>query len=420
LNGYAAATTPENNIYASITGKISGDKCKVVWKPNDDVAEFRETELKQKKITPEIEAEIQKHPGAFYNFLFSDLTLTTAHGAPMSRVAPFIPAKPGRQQNYPLYEGEDEARFIFITPAEEEGVTYFYLFLFLDEEDNIDGMVSLDGNKFSYQKGKYEFEAAIYNGFVVVSTIKGVLTNSKGATIKPDGVYPMSLGFNFYQNKSVAEIEKSFEKGIINDILALPEMQFKRAAAIIEERPTDAEPFYTIRAGSNADTHFATSFWFHVYTYPDYEIRLYDVASDSELSLDEWRGETGEIPALTFHAYVKFGKKVADGQFQLLIDNFLWINGDDRETLKKYGFDPDNVDNDYEIYNEIEEWVPVITFPETKYKIFVYNEEGVGSYYDVDQEWFRQHLCEWEGKTIVAKVTVAGEYIFSVDEIYIP
>ena len=37
------------------------------------------------------------------------------------------------------------------------------------------------------------------------------------------------------------------------------------------------------------DTHFATSFWFHVYTAPEYEIRIYDVVSDSEMTLAEWR-----------------------------------------------------------------------------------------------------------------------------------
>jgi hypothetical protein len=147
---------------------------------------------------------------------------------------------------------------------------------------------------------------------------------------------------------------------------------------------------------------------------------LYDVVSDSELTIDEWRGETGEIPARTFFAYVKFDGTQPDDQLRLLIDDVLWINGDDKETLKKYGFNPDEVANDYELYNEVEVWVPVITFPETTFRISVYDDEGIPQYREVERERFKQHLNQSENYRILAKVTVAGEYIFSVGEVYIP
>jgi len=78
---------------------------------------------------------------------------------------------------------------------------------------------------------------------------------------------------------------------ITDDILALPEMQFPRAAVMVEDHPSDSEPYYTIRGGSNGRDQFATSFWFHVYVDPVYEIKVYDVVSDRELSLEEWRKE---------------------------------------------------------------------------------------------------------------------------------
>ncbi|MCL2041512.1 MAG: hypothetical protein FWG84_05660 [Bacteroidales bacterium] len=79
------------------------------------------------------------------------------------------------------------------------------------------------------------------------------------------------------------------EETITKEILSLPEMQFPNAAVMIVDEPTDAEPYFTVKGGSDMDDHFATSFWFHVYTAPEYEIRIYDVVLDSEMTLEEWR-----------------------------------------------------------------------------------------------------------------------------------
>ena len=68
-------------------------------------------------------------------------------------------------------------------------------------------------------------------------------------------------------------------------------MQFPRAAVMVEDHPSDSEPYYTVRGGANRADQFATSFWFHVYVDPVYEIKVYDVVSDRELSLEEWRKE---------------------------------------------------------------------------------------------------------------------------------
>ncbi|MCL2097647.1 MAG: WG repeat-containing protein [Bacteroidales bacterium] len=105
------------------------------------------------------------------------------------------------------------------------------------------------------------------------------------------------------------------EETITKDILSLPEMQFPNAAVMIVETPTVAEPYYTVKGGSNMDSHFATSFWFHVYTEPEYEIRFYDIALDSEMTLSAWRSskpmydevwEDEEVSA--FHENLVFAK----------------------------------------------------------------------------------------------------------------
>jgi hypothetical protein len=117
---------------------------------------------------------------------------------------------------------------------------------------------------------------------------------------------------------------------------------------------------------------------------------------------------------------VKFSETQADGQLRLLIDDLLWINGDDKETLKKYGIDPENITNDYALYNEVEEWLPYITNPEATFRISIYDDEGFPKYQEVDHARFAKHLTEWEDRSILAKVTVVMGYIVAVNEIYVP
>ena len=89
--------------------------------------------------------------------------------------------------------------------------------------------------------------------------------------------------------ENMESVKENIEEAITKDILLLPEMQFPHAAVMIAETPTADQPYYIVQGGSNMDDHFATSFWFHVYTTPEYEIRIYDVVSDSEMTLEEWR-----------------------------------------------------------------------------------------------------------------------------------
>ena len=85
-------------------------------------------------------------------------------------------------------------------------------------------------------------------------------------------------------------ISQQINDVISKKILALPEMQFPNAAVMIVDEPTADQPWYTVKAGSNMDDHFTTSFWFRVYSAPEYKIRIYDIVSDSEMTLAAWRG----------------------------------------------------------------------------------------------------------------------------------
>jgi len=92
-------------------------------------------------------------------------------------------------------------------------------------------------------------------------------------------------------DEQFAESLDSMIERITKDILSLPEMKFKNAAVMFVTEPSDTEPYYTFKGGSNMETHFATSFWFHVYTSPTYEIKVYDIVNDSEMTLEEWRNQ---------------------------------------------------------------------------------------------------------------------------------
>jgi len=96
------------------------------------------------------------------------------------------------------------------------------------------------------------------------------------------------------QEKSDEQFAESLDhiiERITKDILSLPEMKFKNASVMFVTEPSDTEPYYTFKGGSNVETHFATSFWFHVYTSPTDEIKVYDIVTDSEMTLEEWRNQ---------------------------------------------------------------------------------------------------------------------------------
>jgi hypothetical protein len=121
----------------------------------------------------------------------------------------------------------------------------------------------------------------------------------------------------------------AMEARISKDILALPEMQFPHAAVVTVSAPTAGQPYYEVRGGSNTDGHFATSFWFHVYVRPTYEIKVYDIVTDTEITLQEWRlGATMTMTTTNENDEFRF---VLLGTGTATVD---WGDGSEKETYE--------------------------------------------------------------------------------------
>ena len=79
------------------------------------------------------------------------------------------------------------------------------------------------------------------------------------------------------------------EQTVIRDIKELPEVKANADQAGIAERPTDDKEYYLIETGTRDEDKFSRLFMFRVYVYPKYEIKFYDPAAETEMSLDAWR-----------------------------------------------------------------------------------------------------------------------------------
>jgi hypothetical protein len=83
------------------------------------------------------------------------------------------------------------------------------------------------------------------------------------------------------------------EDEIYSRIFALPEVKKLAGtkSAMIDSRPSAAEPYYTVRVGYNNRDTYETVYWFHVYVKPKFEIKYYNVILDKVQTLEEWRNE---------------------------------------------------------------------------------------------------------------------------------
>jgi len=81
------------------------------------------------------------------------------------------------------------------------------------------------------------------------------------------------------------------EEKIINDIKDLTEVKENADQAGIAERPTDEKEYFLVETGTRGEDNFSRLFMFRVYVYPKYEIRFYDPAGDTEMSLSKWRNK---------------------------------------------------------------------------------------------------------------------------------
>jgi len=79
------------------------------------------------------------------------------------------------------------------------------------------------------------------------------------------------------------------EKQIVRDVWAIPEVESGADQVVIAERPTDEKNYYLIETGTHGEDNFSRFYMFRVYTYPNYEIRVYDPERNTDISLEQWR-----------------------------------------------------------------------------------------------------------------------------------
>ncbi|MDR0794880.1 MAG: hypothetical protein LBE79_02320 [Tannerella sp.] len=215
MNGVCAIILDDGNIYAMLSGQITGNKMQITWMPlSAEHSEFREMEMELRNIPHELKAEIEKHPDAFYNMLYPKRTIAVTHDQDFDRAIPFISKdifRLGRSQEYGYRAGEWEKRNIRITKGTNEGEVDFHLQIELQGQyelvADMQGTAGLNGNRFRYTEKGYEFEVTVYDYFVVITTISGFIDLSgteideeddEPVAFKADGVYPFPMGWVFY------------------------------------------------------------------------------------------------------------------------------------------------------------------------------------------------------------------------------
>ena len=195
-----SASTPDDRIYGKLSGKITGDKFQATWLPTPTATSaFRQMELQLTKVPPEAEAQIREHPDAFYNILYPECAfLFMSSSEERSRVIPFLPETPYTEIAYGYSIGEWEGRHIHVEAGSKPGEAVLHLHItesgMNDVNIYITGAVQLNGNTFRYNEKGYQFEVAVYNGFITVKTIEGDLDG-----VKADGVYPAVQEMSYYK-----------------------------------------------------------------------------------------------------------------------------------------------------------------------------------------------------------------------------
>jgi hypothetical protein len=205
VNGISGALLPDGEIIGTLSGQINGKKFHVVWSPMPDaISEFREMDMALEKLPRELEEEIGKHPDAFYNAIYPEnVFISTISGEPRSRAIPFLPVTHFTALSCGYTVSEQEKRTLYVTAAAKPGEVQFQFHIRKNGQHvEMAGIAPLKGNRFRYKEQGYEFEASIYNDFIVLKTISG---NLQG--FKADGVYPAQVEQSYYLDQSIMEDE---------------------------------------------------------------------------------------------------------------------------------------------------------------------------------------------------------------------
>jgi hypothetical protein len=147
-----------------------------------------------------------------------------------------------------------------------------------------------------------------------------------------------------------------------------------------------------------------------------------DATNETQEEVGETQEVMNETPSevTNLFGYLKLADHQSGDQLQLLFDELLWIRGDDTETLLKYGFDPEEVCNDYELYNEKVEWIPFVTSSETTFTLFRWDDEDRFEFFNPSMAEFKQYLKQLNDRSILADITVSNGVALTIKERYVP
>ncbi|RZJ62235.1 MAG: hypothetical protein EOO45_22670 [Flavobacterium sp.] len=79
------------------------------------------------------------------------------------------------------------------------------------------------------------------------------------------------------------------EAQIINDVKNIPEVKGGADEVRIADRPRDGKNYYLIETGTRGEDNFSRFWTVRVYIYPKYDMRIYDAASETEYTIQEWK-----------------------------------------------------------------------------------------------------------------------------------
>ena len=117
---------------------------------------------------------------------------------------------------------------------------------------------------------------------------------------------------------------------------------------------------------------------------------------------------------------VLFGEDFDGDRFTVLLDDVVWVNWDDVDLIAEYGLEDAWFDNDYELYNAEEAFIPMIAFKNGNTEFFMVDwEDDFLRSVPVSSDEFIAFMRGREAP-MLADVTIEGEYVTAIREIYVP
>jgi hypothetical protein len=117
-------------------------------------------------------------------------------------------------------------------------------------------------------------------------------------TWKTDTLFEAGEGEKKYTDKRLLShniiagkpyVARVTESKVIADINALPEAKDNVDKVLITAKPSFNKPYYQVESSVTNEDNNSRLYTFRVYLFPRYEIKVLDIADETELSLDEWR-----------------------------------------------------------------------------------------------------------------------------------